>query len=42
MLIHKGTEYEKAGKVPAAEANANEEWKVLQLVRKSIAVNPKK
>jgi adenosylhomocysteinase len=43
MLIHKGTEYEKAGKVPVAEANANEEWKVfLELVRKSIAANPKK
>jgi len=25
MLIHKGTEFEKAGKVPVAEANANEE-----------------
>jgi len=27
MLIHKGTEFEKAGKVPEPEANANEEWK---------------
>jgi len=39
MLIHKGTEYEKAGKVPAAEPNANEEWKVfLNLCKKSLAV----
>ena len=43
MLIHKGTEYENAGKVPAVEANANEEWKVfLELVRKSMSANPKK
>ncbi|MEK6748779.1 MAG: adenosylhomocysteinase [Pseudomonadota bacterium] len=43
MLIHKGTEYEKAGKVPAPEANANEEWKVfLALCRKTLAANPKK
>ncbi len=43
MLIHKGTEYEKAGKVPPVEANANEEWKVfLGLVKKSMATNPKK
>ncbi len=28
MLVHKGTEFEKAGKVPAPEADAFEEWKV--------------
>jgi adenosylhomocysteinase len=43
MLIHKGTEYEKAGKVPDAVANANEEWKVfLGLCKKSLASSPKK
>ncbi len=28
MLVHKGAEFEAAGAVPAAEANAFEEWKV--------------
>ena len=28
MLVHKGTEFERAGKVPAAETSANEEWRV--------------
>ncbi|MBI5040831.1 MAG: adenosylhomocysteinase [Gammaproteobacteria bacterium] len=43
MLIHKGTEYEAAGKVPDANAGANEEWKVfLALVKKSMATDPKK
>ncbi|MGE5240895.1 MAG: adenosylhomocysteinase [Bacteroidota bacterium] len=43
MLVHKGMEFEKAGKVPEPEANANEEWKVfLGLLRKSLAANPKK
>jgi len=43
MLIHKGTEFEKAGKVPEANAGANEEWKVfLALCKKSLAANPKK
>ncbi len=43
MLIHKGTEFEKAGKVPNPEANANEEWKVfLGLLKKSLAASPKK
>ena len=43
MLVHKGVEFEKAGNVPNAEANANEEWKVLLgLLRKSLAANPKK
>ncbi len=43
MLVHKGVEFEKAGKVPNPEANANEEWKVfLGLLKKSLAANPKK
>ncbi len=43
MLVHKGAEFEKAGKVPTPEANANEEWKVfLGLLKKSVAANPKK
>ena len=43
MLVHKGTEFEIAGKAPDAEANANEEWKVfLGLLKKSLAANPKK
>ena len=43
MLVHKGMEFEKAGKVPNTEPNANEEWKVfLALLKKSLAANPKK
>ncbi len=43
MLIHKGTEFEAAGKVPDAKPGANEEWKVfLNLCKKSLAANPKK
>jgi len=37
MLVHKGKEYETAGKVPVAEAGAYEEWKVfLNLLRGSL------
>ena len=43
MLVHKGTEFERAGKVPAAETSANEEWRVFRgLLKKSLAANPKK
>ena len=43
MLVHKGVEFEKAGKVPNPEPNANEEWKVfLGLLKKSLAANAKK
>ena len=43
MLVHKGAEFEKAGKLPNPEPNANEEWKVfLGLLKKSLAANPKK
>ncbi|WP_116202603.1 adenosylhomocysteinase [Amycolatopsis circi] len=38
MLVHKGTEYEKAGVVPTADDEDPEEWKVfLELLRASIA-----
>ena len=42
LLIHKGVEYEKSGKVPAYnEATEPEEWKwVLHTLRESIAQNP--
>jgi len=43
MLVHKGVEFEAAGKVPEAAANANHEWKVfLNLVRNSLKNNPGK
>ncbi|MEW6646090.1 MAG: adenosylhomocysteinase [Pseudomonadota bacterium] len=43
MLVHKGVEFEKAGKVPEAAANANHEWKVfLNLLRASLKNNPGK
>jgi adenosylhomocysteinase len=38
LLIHKGVEYEKAGAVPAAEADASEEWRViLGVLERSLA-----
>ncbi len=42
MLVHKGTEYEKAGKVPAFNpATEPAEWGViLELLRKSLAADP--
>jgi adenosylhomocysteinase len=44
MLIHKGVEYEAAGKVPEFDANTeSEEWGVvLQLLRQELAANPGK
>ena len=44
LLIHKGVEYEKAGKVPAFDAaNDPEEWGViLELLRSTIAADPKR
>uniref|UniRef100_UPI00131B7998 adenosylhomocysteinase n=1 Tax=Amycolatopsis anabasis TaxID=1840409 RepID=UPI00131B7998 len=40
MLVHKGTEYEKAGVVPAAEDDDPDEWKVfLGLLRESLAAD---
>jgi len=43
MLLHKGVEFEKAGKVPQPESNANAEWKVfLELLRQSLTKDPGK
>ena len=43
MLLHKGVEFEKAGKVPNAEADASQEWKVfLELVKNSVSRSPNK
>ncbi len=43
LLVHKGKEFETAGKVPEAEANASHEWKVfLALLKQSIAKDPQK
>ncbi len=41
LLIHKGVEFEKAGKVPDAKANDNEEWKVILSVLKRTLANEK-
>ena len=42
LLVHKGAEYDKAGKIPAFDANSEpEEWGViLQLLREQAKVNP--
>jgi adenosylhomocysteinase len=42
LLVHKGAEFEKAGKIPAFDANSEpEEWGViLQLLRDQARVNP--
>ncbi len=43
MLVHKGVEFETAGSVPEAKADANEEWKVfLNLLRASLKNAPGK
>ena len=43
LLIHKGVEFEAAGKVPDAKPDDSDEWKViLELLRKSLAASPKK
>ncbi|RJQ83154.1 adenosylhomocysteinase [Amycolatopsis panacis] len=43
MLVHKGAEYEKAGVVPAADADDPDEWKVfLELLRASVAADGSK
>ncbi|RZS33934.1 adenosylhomocysteinase [Herbihabitans rhizosphaerae] len=40
LLVHKGTEYEKAGVVPSAEADDPDEWKViLETLRASLAAD---
>jgi adenosylhomocysteinase len=43
LLIHKGTEFEKAGKVPGPETTENEEYKViLQLLAKTLKEQPQR
>src|SRR5215204_4663829 len=43
LLIHKGVEFEKAGKVPGPETTENEEFKVvLELLAKTIQENPQR
>src|SRR5438552_3171898 len=43
LLIHKGTEFETAGKVPGPETTDNEEYKViLDLLAKTITQQPKR
>ncbi len=43
LVIHKGVEFEKAGKVPEPEANASEDWReLLKLMKQAFAANPKK
>jgi len=43
LLVHKGVEFEKAGKVPAAKKSDNEEWQaVLAVLKQDFAVDSKK
>src|SRR4051794_16056581 len=43
LLIHKGVEFEKAGKVPGPETTENEEYKViLQLLAKTVSETPQR
>jgi adenosylhomocysteinase len=43
LLIHKGTEFEAAGKVPGPETTDNEEYKViLELLAKTLKESPKR
>ena len=43
LLVHKGKEWEATGFVPTAQENDSEEWQViLETVRSTIAVDPKK
>src|SRR5688572_7665301 len=43
LLIHKGVEFEKTGKVPAATENDSEEWAViLQLLAKTVKETPQR
>ncbi len=43
LLVHKGVEFEKAGKVPEAKANDNEEWvAILDVLRRSLKSTPTK
>jgi len=41
LLLHKGVEFEKAGKVPDAKAGDNEEWKaILEVLKRNLGSNP--
>src|SRR6266446_2858880 len=43
LLIHKGVEYEKAGKVPSPDTTDNEEWtEVLKLLGKCYKADPRR
>jgi adenosylhomocysteinase len=43
LLVHKGTQYEKAGVVPQPEDNDADEWKIiLEVLRKSLSVSSDK
>ncbi|MFA7383442.1 MAG: adenosylhomocysteinase [Desulfurivibrionaceae bacterium] len=43
LLVHKGAEFEKGGKVPAAKKSDNEEWQaVLGVLKQDFAANNKK
>jgi adenosylhomocysteinase len=43
LLIHKGVEFEKAGAVPDAKPDDNEEWKaILEVLRKDLQSSPGK
>ncbi len=43
LLVHKGTEFEQAGAVPATEPNASHEWRVfLDLLRRTLTQDGKK
>ena len=41
LLLHKGVEFEKAGAVPAAKADDNEEWvAILDVLKRTLESNP--
>ncbi len=43
LLVHKGVEFEKAGKVPDAKADDNEEWvAILEVLRRTLKSSPNK
>jgi len=43
LLVHKGVEFEKAGKVPAAKEGDNEEWvAILEVLRRNLQSHPNK
>ena len=43
LLVHKGAEFEKAGSVPQAQADDNEEWKaILAVLKRTLETSPGK